>query len=327
MTKPRAFVTGATGFLGLNLVQLLVSKGWEVYALHRKSSNLKYLNQFSVKLKEGSVEEIGSLQAAIPEGVEAIFHVAASTNLWSRFNKQQYQTNVVGTQNMVKVAMDKQCGRFIHTSSIAAYGLNENAVTEESPSNALDSGINYYVTKYMSEQEVRKATQNGLDAVILNPAHIVGPYDTHNWVQIFKNVYHDTLPGVPPTQGSFTYAPEVAKAHLRAFEVGQVGTNYLLGGVKASMLEFVNAIQALMGKKLSQSTTPAWLLKMLTWGYQVGSLFSDKEPLLTPEKTKLLTHNVLCNDKKAQDQLSFKPVPLQTIVENTYQWLQEEDQL
>jgi len=327
MSTKRAFVTGATGFLGLNLVEELTQTGWEVTALHRASSNLDFLQPFDVDLRVGSIEDIEAVRSAVPQGVDAIFHVAASTNLWSKRNQQQYQTNVVGTQNLLTTAKEKDCGRFIHTSSIAAYGLNNHAVKEDSPSNALASGINYYVTKYISEQKVKEACAQGLDAVILNPAHIVGPYDTHNWVQIFQNVHKDSLPGIPPSLGSFTYAPEVAKAHIQAFDKGSSGENYLLGGVQASMLEFVNSIQKLMGKPMSKSPTPSWLLKLITWGYQVGALFNDKEPLLTPEKTKLLTHNVLCDDQKAQEQLSFKPVPLDEIVQHTYQWLQAAKQL
>ena len=325
--QKKAFVTGATGFLGINLVRELTGQGWEVSAIKRPTSNLKYLEQFDIKLLNGDVEDIDSIRGAMPQNVNAVFHVAASTNLWSKYNRQQYRTNVVGTQNVIQVSLEKKVERFIHTSSISAYGIHEDRVVEDTVSNALESGINYHVTKYISEEEVKKAIPNGLDAVIINPAHIVGPFDTQNWVQLFQNVYHQTMPGVPPTLGSFTYAPQVAKAHVRAFEVGKKGENYLLGGFEASMLEFVNTIEQYLDKPLSKGTTAPWILRMATLFYQTKSLFTGKEPLLTPEKTKLLTHNVRCDDTKARQQLDFQVVPLETMVQDTCRWLKEEDLL
>lgn len=319
-----AFVTGATGFLGINLVTELVAQEWEVTVIHRSSSNLEYLAAFNLDQKLGSIEDYESVLEAMPQNIDAVFHVAASTSLWSRFNQEQYRTNVLGTQNVIRAAMAKKAGRFVHTSSISAFGFHSSPINEATPSNALETGINYFVTKYLAEQEVKKAAFNGLDTVILNPAHIVGPYDTHNWVQVFKNVHRGQMPGIPNTRGTFAFAPEVAKAHITAFEMGASGENYLLGGVEASMLDFVNDIERILGKPISTSTTPLWKLKIATRLFQLTSVFTNKEPILTPEKTKLLTHNSLCNDNKAQSQLNFKIIPLDQIVETTYQWLKKE---
>ncbi len=323
----RAFVTGATGFLGINLVQELLAQNWQVTAIKRSRSQTKYLDPLNINLVTGDVENVDSLRAAVPHQVDAVFHVAASTNLWSKYNQRQYKTNVEGTRNIIKVALEKEAGRFIHTSSIAAYGIHQDQVREDTLSNALDSGINYHVTKYLSENDVKQAVSGELDAVVLNPAHIVGPYDTHNWVQIFKNVYRQSMPGIPPTLGCFTYAPEVAKVHIKAYEKGVKGENYLLGGVEASMLEFVNFIERFLDKPISMKTTAPWILQLATKLYQLGALFTGKEPLLTPEKTKLLTHNVRCDDSKARQQLDFQAVPLETIVEKTCHWLKQENLL
>jgi len=322
-----AFVTGATGFLGTNLVKELVAQDWQVHIIHRNSSNLKYISTLNVEKKIGSIEDIDALLNSIPQNIDAIFHVAANTSFWSRFNQEQYRTNVIGTQNVIKAAQIRNVGRLIHTSSLSVYGFHSKRINEKTPSNALDSGINYFITKYLAEQEIKKAISKGLDAVILNPAHIVGPYDTHNWVQIFNNVNRGKMPGIPNTLGTFTYAPEVAKAHIKAFEKGKKGESYLLGGVEASMLQFVNTIESLLGKSISTKTTSLWVLKLATMAYQLGAIINDKEPILTPEKTKLLSHNVLCDDSKAQAELDFIITPLEEIVAATFQWLKQEKML
>ena len=320
----KAFVTGATGFLGLNLVSLLVERGWDVCALHRPTSDLKYLDKFPVEKVIGSIENYESLSAAVPIDTEVIFHLAASTNMWSKYNQSQYTTNVTGTANVVKVALEKQVSRLIHTSSIAAFGIHEQVITESTPSNAINSNINYLKTKFLAEEEVKKGLDLGLDAVMINPAHIMGPFDTHNWMQLFRNIYRDTLPGVPKGSGMFCYVKDVARMHLNAVERGGTGENYLLGGVQSDMKEVANRIQRLMGKKLTESTTPTWVLQAACQWYKLQSAFTKNEPLLTPEKVALLTHDILCDDQKAKSDLDFTPTPLNTIVEETYKWLSEE---
>ena len=141
---PVAFVTGGTGFLGLNLIEQLLAQSWEVIALHRPTSNLKHLREKDIQLVEGSITEPDSLITIFPEKVDAVFHVAGSTNLWSRRNHLQTRDNVEGTQNMVAAALKRQAKRFIHTSSEAAYGHHQQRIDEETQSNAIHSPINYH---------------------------------------------------------------------------------------------------------------------------------------------------------------------------------------
>jgi len=326
MTKT-AFITGGSGFLGINIIELLTQNGWKVYALHRTTSNLRYLDLFQVEKVIGSIDDYDSLEISMPEEVDAVFHVAASTNLWSKRNRQQYLDNVVGTQNMIKCANAKRAKRFIHTSSIAAYGLHSEIINEEAVSNALKTGINYSITKYQAEQEVKKAAESGLDAVVMNPANIIGPYDTHNWTTMFRAVFHDKLPGIPPGKGMFCYVKNVAEAHVSAVEKGRTGENYLLGGVSSSYLEVANQIQKLMGRKLTKGTIAPWLLNFATIGYSIGSVFTGKEPLLTPEKTHFVTEDMLCDDSKARQELGFESASLEHMISDTYHWLEKENLL
>ena len=324
MLKRTAFVTGASGFLGTNLVRELVVQDWEITVLHRKTSSLRYISDLPLTFKQGSIEILDDVLEAMPDKLDAVFHMAADTSFWSRYNQQQYQTNVIGTQNMVEAALEKKAGRFIYTSSIASYGFHSTNINEDTASNALNSGINYFITKFQAEQAVQKAHKKGLNTVILNPAHIIGPFDTHNWAQVITNVSNNQMPGIPDTWGSFVFAPEVVKAHIAAFHQGQTGHNYILGGVRGSMLEFVNTIEKQLGKPISSKTTPLWLLKIACWYYQAASWFSNKEPILTPEKIKLLAHKVLCNDSKARQALGFQAVPMQQMVSATCRWLEQE---
>lgn len=319
-----AFVTGSTGFIGLNLIEELCKENWKVYALHRSTSDLTYLKRFAVQRVTGSVRDYGALLAAMPEKPDAVFHLAGNTSAWSKQNQEQYEDNVIGTRNILQAALEKKAKKFIYTSSISAFGLHTTKIDENTPSNAETCGINYHLTKYLAEKEVAKAVEKGLDAVILNPCHVLGPYDKGNWSQLVRLVYQDKLPGITPGIGTFGHVKDVIQAHINAVEMGSTGEKYLLGGVEASFLRIIRTIQKMLDRPLSQNVTPAWMLRLALNGSQFKSVFSKKEPLLTPEKYKILTERAFCNSEKAQRELNYQTSTLEKMLSDTYGWLYAE---
>jgi nucleoside-diphosphate-sugar epimerase len=321
---PVAFVTGGTGFVGLNLIEQLLTESWEVVALHRPTSNLRHLRGKDIQLVEGSIIEPKSLITILPEKMDAVFHIAGNTSMWSPHNHIQTRDNVEGTQNMVAAALKRQAKRFIHTSSIVAYGHHQNRIDEETPSNAIHSPINYFRTKYLAEVEVHKGIEKGLDAVMINPAHIIGPYDYHNWSQLFILIDRQKLPGVPQATQTFCHVREVAKAHITAFYRGKKGENYIIGGVETDYLNLAQEIGDLLGKNTPKKTTPEWILKLLGKVSLWGSYITGKEPDITPEKAILVTSQILCNSQKAENELDYHSIPLRTMLEDCYRWMLSE---
>lgn len=106
-----AFITGATGFIGLNLVAELTARNWQVTALHRPASDLRWLRQFPVSLAEGDLRDPASLVRAMPESVDVVFHVAADTSTWSARDRTQTEINVAGTRNVVQAALRRGAKR------------------------------------------------------------------------------------------------------------------------------------------------------------------------------------------------------------------------
>ena len=243
-----AFVTGGTGFVGLNLVKELMIRGWDVTALHRPSSDLKLLKRFRPKLAVGELGDPAALLAAIPQGTDTVFHVAGNTNMWRGGNAQQTRDNVDGTRNIVEAALARRVRRLVVTSSISAYGPVQGEITEETPSRAATSRVNYQRTKWQAQELARAAIPRGLEVVIMQPGAVMGAYDIGTWSRLFVMVRDDKLPGVPSTLLTFTHVREVVAAHIAAAHKGQNGGAYLLGGENRTMMDLVKEIAALRGQ-------------------------------------------------------------------------------
>ena len=319
-----AFVTGATGFVGLNLVEELLAQGWRVIALHRAGSELKYLQRMQAERVTGDITDANAVRRAMPQGVDAVFHVAGDTNLWSRRNAAQDRINIDGTRNVVDAALERRALRLVHTSSISAYGLQRGRLDERTPLLGKYSSVNYNRSKHLAEEAVRAGIARGLDAVILNPGAILGPYDTRNYARLVRLVAARKLPGVPPGALPFCHVREVARAHVAAFEKGRKGENYLLGGADASFVELLREIGAALGMPVPARPTPAWVLRLLgAFGALSGAL-TGKEPTLTPETARQATRELTCDCAKAMRELGYRAVPLRDMVRDCVNWLAAE---
>ena len=319
-----AFVTGATGFLGLNLIRQLCEAGWDVVALHRPQSDLKYLQRFPVRRAVAAIEDQHALEQAMPANVDVVFHTAADVSYWSGHKARQTRTNVDGTRNLVAAALRRGVQKFVHTSSTSIYGLPRQPVDETAPHLGRGSWFNYQHTKVLAEDAVRAGIAQGLDAVLLNPANIIGPYDLHNWSRLIRLAAEGRLWRVPPGGGSFCHVAEVARAHIAAVSHGRTGENYILAGADASYAELVGILGAILQRKLNTRVMPKRLFQGLGRILNVVSCFTGQEPFLTPEAAAYLSANVICRHDKAVRELGYRAVPLRTMLEDCYRWMQGE---
>ncbi len=326
MHERRAFVTGAAGFLGLNLVAALRERGWRVTAMHRASSDLRYLSRFDgIERVIADLADRESLRRTVPEGVDAVFHVAGNLNFWSRRNEEQYRDNVVGTRHVVEAALARSARCLVYTSSIAAYGIHgRTPIAETAERRGLRSSINYLRTKALAEEEVRAGIARGLRAVIVNPANIVGPYDRRGWASMIRLACAGKLPFAPPGRGSFCHVREVARAHIEAVERGRTGENYLLGGADATYLEFVRTIGDVCNCKVPRRAAPYLVLWLMARVAVSWAALAGRPPLMTPEAVKLACSTMTCRSDKAIRELGYRPVALRAMVEDAYRWLREE---
>jgi len=322
-----AFVTGGTGFVGLNLVKELMIRGWDVTALHRASSDLKFLKRFRPKLALGAITDAASLGAAIPQGTDTVFHVAGNTNMWRGGNAEQTRDNVDGTRNIVEAALARGVRRLVVTSSISAYGPVDGEITEETPSLAQNSSVNYQRTKWQAQEIARAAASRGIEVVIMQPGAIMGPYDIGTWSRLFVMVKNAKLPGVPPSLLTFTHVREVVAAHIAAADKGESGGSYLLGGENKTMMELVQEVAALLGKPAPAKETSLGLLRAVAVVGDFASRFTGKEPPITPEMTDLMSRRVSTGSAKAQRELGYRVVALKDMAKDCYDWMVSEGRI
>jgi dihydroflavonol-4-reductase len=319
-----AFVTGASGFVGSHVARELHRQGWTVHALMRPTSLLDEVDDVPVIRHTGDVTEAASVAAAMPDGVDGVFHVAASTNLWSRKNAAQTRVNIEGTRNVLAAAEAAGARRVIHTSSFVAWGFLDGVFNEDSPRTAATDWINYVRTKHLSEQLVLDLCRGGrIDAVVLNPGNVLGPGDRHNWSRLFRMVSAGSLPGVPPGGGNFCDVREVARAHVQAWHSGASGQRYLLGGEFASYLEIIEMAGELLQARVPARPTPPWILTVAARVQGVLAAVTGRQPDLTPESAAIIVHNIRCDSDKAQRELGYQSVPLHDMIRDTIDWMRE----
>lgn len=322
-----AFVTGGTGFVGLNLVQRLKSDGWDVTALHRASSDLNFLSRFSPNLAQGEITDAASLLKALPNGIDTLFHVAGNTNMWRKGNAQQTRDNVEGTRNVVEAAIAKGVRRLVVTSTISAYGPVSGAITEDTPSLAATSTVNYERTKWEAQEIARAAIKRGLEVVIMQPGAIMGPYDIGTWSRMFPLVRDGKLNQVPDAGLTFAHVHQVVGAHVAAADKAENGAQYLLGGENRTMLDLVRCIEQLLGKPAKAKAVPTPVIKVVAAVSDFISNFTHKEPALTPEMAKGFAGSCTVTAAKAKRDLGFQIIPLEVMVKDCFDWMVAEGRI
>lgn len=304
-----AFVTGATGFLGPHLCQQLTAADWQVTAMCRSipENALHGVNYVAADLLDQA-----SLVRALPDQVDVLFHSAADTNTWRKNNPRQTRTNIRGTEHLMAAALEKGAKRWLHVSSITTFGVDHHGLielTEAVPQEGLASQVNYVSTKSQAEQMVKDRASE-LNAVVVNPTHIIGPDDQHNWIRLFKMMIKDELPTVPVGAGSFVDVRDVARGCVLASEHGKTGENYILGGHNLDFAGFIDQVADSFGLEVTRRHKPMALIKLAARIQSALGYLTGKEPDLTPESLQIISHQYSTSSQKAKDELGYQLTPM-----------------
>lgn len=253
------FITGGTGFLGVNLVRLLLSQGQRVRLLVRSKPSRLGLESDLIEFVRGDTTDPASLMDAM-RGCDQVYHVAGWVNITSWGMALARKTNVEGTRNVCATALQLGVRRLVHTSSIAAIGAGtpDRPADEDTPWDLHWTGIPYYITKRESESVVQDFVRRGLDAVIVNPSYLVGPWDVKLGAgRALLHVARGHVRIVPGAGGTnFADVRQAAAGHVLAMERGRTGQRYFLGGENLTFRAFCTRAAAIAGVKPPRVALP-----------------------------------------------------------------------
>lgn len=321
----KALITGASGFVGANLVRALLQKGFAVRALVRPLSNTRTLQGLDVEFVRGDVRDLSSVKRAI-QGCSLVFHVAALYAFWVRPRKLLYDVNVEGTRNVLQTAWDVKVERVVHTSSVAALGGTcDDAPLDESVEEPWFVG-DYQRSKFLAERVAREFVGKGLPVVIVNPAMPVGPYDAKPTPsgQVMVDFLNRRMPAYVDTRLNVVDVEAVALGHILAAERGRVGERYILGGENLTLEQLLGKLSQITGLPAPRMKLPYDpLLVAAHINTAVRSLLPGSALRLTPESLRMARYHPYFSSEKAARELGFPIRPVDEALHKAVQWFRE----
>lgn len=325
----KSLVTGATGFLGSAVMRCLLTAGHEVRVLVRPDSDRKNLENFPVEITEGDLREHQSLRRAI-KGCDNLFHVAADYRLWVPDPETMHEINVNGTRALILAATEEGIKRIVYTSSVATLGLKQDgsSANEDTPSNFTAITGYYKRTKYLAEQMVKQLTdEHQLPLIIVNPSTPIGPGDIRPTPT--GRIVLDTLMGRMPayvnTGLNIAHVDDIAYGHLLAYQHGKPGERYILGGDNMSLLQILQAIDAINGTQQNRINIPIGLMLPMAWLMEKFASLTHTEPRATLDSIHMAKKLMFFSSEKAHRELGYQYRPSIEALKDAVKWFKEND--
>jgi len=320
----RALVTGATGFIGYHIARALTERGFDVRAFVRAGSDTTSLAVLHVERATGDLRDYDSLRAAV-KGCDCVCHAAADYRLWVPDPAAMYATNVQGTINVMRAALERNVRKVVYTSTVGVLAPAEGGKpgTEQSRARLRDLPGHYKKSKFLAEREVRKFAGKGLPVVIVNPTAPIGAMDrkptpTGKTIVDFLN---GKIPAYMDTGLNFVDVEDVAKGHLLALESGVAGESYILGNENLTLKEFLELLARLTGKKPPRRKLPYAPVFCLAFIDQTFSRLSRRRvPSIPLDGVRMARHYMFYDSAKAVRDLGMPQSPVEAAAEKAIDW-------
>ena len=319
----RVLVSGANGFVGSAVVRALLRRGYPVRALARASSDTTNLEGLDVEIVRGDLLDSPSLEHAL-ENCEGLFHVAANYRLWARDPREIRMSNVRGTHNILLAA--RRCGvrRIVHTSSVATLGLHHDGTpSDEDTPVRLDDMIGAYKrSKFLSEALVQRCARAGTDIVIVNPAAPIGPRDRKPTPtgRMILDAARGRMPAFVDTGLCVVHVDDVAEGHVLAYERGQRGRRYVLGGENMSLQSILGTVAHLTGRHTPWLKLPHTAVLPVAYVAEAWARMTGVAPNVTVDGVKLARHRMYFSSRRAETELGYSARPAREALADAIQW-------
>jgi dihydroflavonol-4-reductase len=323
------FVTGASGFIGANIVNELVTRGHRVKALLRAGTDLRGLAGADFERVEGDLSDAVFLRQAM-QGCDWCFHVAASYQLWLRDYAPMYAANVEGTQKVLEAAGAAGCSRIVYTSTVGCIGLPQLAngmlrpSDEATPVAATQMSNHYKRSKWQGEQIARNLAAQGLPIIIVNPSAPVGPRDVKPTPtgKVIVDFLNRQMPAYLDTGLNWVHVRDVAAGHVLAAEKGRLGERYILGnsGGNWTMKEMFAALEEITGLAAPRFRVPYWVALAAAHGDEVLSSMTGKPPKAPLAGVRMARYKMFFSPAKAIQELGLPQTPPRQALADAVEW-------
>jgi dihydroflavonol-4-reductase len=323
----KAFVTGATGFVGSHVARVLAEQGADLRLLVRSSSDPRNIQGLNADRVLGDLRDPASIEKAVA-GCDVVFHVAADYRLWVRDPQQMYRSNVEGTRAVLDAARKNHVRRVVYTSSVATMGFTSNGrpADENSPV-SLDSMIGHYKrSKFMAEEVALQSGRSGMDVVVVNPSTPIGEQDIKPTPtgRIVVDFLKKKFPAYVDTGLNLVDVTECARGHVAALEKGRSGERYILGGENLTLKQILDKLAAITGLRSPRLRVPYFMaLATGVVDEVVTGRILGREPRATIDAVRMGRKKMFVSSAKAERELGWQVVPVDGALRRAAEWFQE----
>ncbi len=322
---PRAFLTGATGFIGGALLRALLVRGWDVRVLVRPGSDPRNLSGHAEPFDrfEGDLLDASALQKGL-QGCDVLFHVAARYSLWNPRPAEVYAANVDGTRNVLDAARRHGVSRVVYTSTVGTIHLaSDGKPADESRMADLPSTFGHYKrSKILAEREVRRFSTDGLPIVIVHPTAPVGPFDLKPTPtgEMIVDYLRGKMRAYTDTGLNIVAVEDVAVGHIQALERGRPGEGYILGGENLSLLRIFQELSDATGIPAPRMKISRGALAPIAVVSEAFARLTHKPPLVSREAAHLAGKFMYFSSEKAIGELGYRPGPAHEALVRAVDW-------
>ena len=322
----KVLVTGADGFLGNNIVRELLTRGFEINAFVQKKSPVTTLDNLPINKIEGDILNPSEVEEAA-SGCDFIIHAAANTSIWPQRSEIIRKVNYDGTLNVISAALKNKAKRLvaIGTATSFGHGKIDQPGDENSPFKSAKYGLDYIDSKLEAQEAILKSVeQEGLDAVILNPTFMLGPYDTKpSSGALLLALYNGEIPGYTNGGKNFVYVKDVAVAACNALTEGRSGECYLMANENLSYKEFNQMVADELSIKPPSLKIPNVFILFYGFISQMFAKLTNTEPKVSLSVAKLSLITNYFTAAKAVKELDMPQTPIKIAVNEAFDWFRE----
>ena len=277
----KVFVTGGTGFIGGHVVRQLRERGDEVHALVRSPEKGAALTALGCELVAGTLADKEAIRDGMA-GCDAVVHGAAmyEVGIPESEHRAMYEANVIGTENVLRAALETGVGRVVYISTVGAFGNTKGQVVDESYQHPGGGYTSYYEETKVEAHRVAKRLidDEGLPCVIVQPGGVYGPDDHSALGRQMNQFLAGRMPMIafPDLGMNMVHVDDVATGVLLALDQGKVGQSYVLGGQITTMRELIDTLARVSDRKAPKRALPTSLMKAMTpLGPVVGKVMNQ----------------------------------------------------